>query len=234
MGLLKLLVKLGNGSSVHVILPDRIAYDELVYISDNCPALKFLSFPGSNIPKQTIDSIPSLVCKWKNLEHLHLEYISHGLPLPKIIEEIGRHCKNFTGISVNGGPIGDEMVSVIVTWLPKLRTLDLSGIFEVLNIGVYLPKKNLLKILEGCKELDVLAVRECSQLKIDDEVLKQASYIKNFKYEVLDDFSDFYSDDYYDFGLDYYGYDGYYDYDDFTNYLEDDWDDWVTYLPEDM
>nr|DAD22517.1 TPA_asm: hypothetical protein HUJ06_023980 [Nelumbo nucifera] len=34
MGLVKLLVKLGHGSSVKVILPDEFAYEELVYISD--------------------------------------------------------------------------------------------------------------------------------------------------------------------------------------------------------
>ncbi|XP_010241682.1 PREDICTED: uncharacterized protein LOC104586221 [Nelumbo nucifera] len=218
MGLLNFLLKLSNGSSVKVILPDTIAYNELAYISDKCPALEFLAFPSPSIPKDIADKIPSLVHKWKNLEHLHLEYLQGGFPFPKIIEEIGRHRKNFIGISVNAGTIDDEVVSAIVTWLPKLRTLDLSGVFGILDIGVTLSKKNLLKILEGCKELDVLAVRKCIQLKIDDEILKQASHIKNFKYEVMNEYCDFGSD--------------YYDYDDFTNYLEGDWNDWVVYLSE--
>lgn len=43
-------------------------------------------------------------------------------------------------------------------------------------------KGALMLILEGCKELKVLDVRDCLGLLIDDEALKKASTIETFLY----------------------------------------------------
>ncbi|KAL6971023.1 hypothetical protein U1Q18_030704 [Sarracenia purpurea var. burkii] len=114
--------------------------------------------------------IPNLVSKWKNLEFLRLQscYL-----MQKILTQISIHCKNFVGLEVTRADIWEREASAIVTIVPHIKYLSLRY--------AYMNKKNLVMILQGCKELVHFDVRDCIGFdEGDDEILKLASHISMF------------------------------------------------------
>ncbi|KAH7857188.1 hypothetical protein Vadar_009970 [Vaccinium darrowii] len=127
-------------SATVVALPSYCTQEALVYVAEECPDLRNLELPR-NLDSDLMLKIPNLISKWKNLEHLTLNY-SFEIP---IIAEISIHCKNFYSLTVRRARIGSDEASAIVTLLPNIRYLELSD-GCVLN-------ENLLRVLQGCKEL---------------------------------------------------------------------------------
>lgn len=96
-------------------------------------------------------------------------------PFIEIVKEISSHCKKLVGLQVCGVFCVEE-VAAIPAFLPKLKYLCL--------IGSRVSKDGLITVLKGSIELEELHVEECVELEVDDEVLKHASHIKSFKYDV--------------------------------------------------
>ena len=116
------------------------------------------------------DIIPSLMVKWKNLEFLSLGDSSSTI---QILEHICSNLPNLSGLSITDGYIDHETALAIVSLAPKLKYLVLEG--------AELDKENLVLILQGCKQLVKLDVRNCIGFDADDEdISKLASGIKNF------------------------------------------------------
>ena len=135
-----------------------------------CPKLKILDVGSYNISINAI--IPKFISKWKNLEMLKLgKYY-----LKEILPQIGLHCNNFIWLSAPYNYFHKDDASALVASLPKLEYLDLhGGGFE---------KEALLMILQGCKHLVHLDVRQCFGFDDDDaEILELASHIPVFMCE---------------------------------------------------
>lgn len=170
-GLIKLVVNRSQRSATLLQLPDKCTRDELVYVSDECPALKHLVLPG-NVLFDHENIIPGLISKWKSLEMLRLGSCSYN-NLLEILDQINLHCKNFVSLSVTGAYIGNETASKIVTLLPNIKYLILNK--------TTLYKQSVVIILQGCKQLVQLDVRNCTGFEEgDDEIVTLASQIKNF------------------------------------------------------
>lgn len=114
----------------------------------------------------------SLIKNWSDLEWLELE--SKPSSLGGITKQIGIHCKNFNGLKISG-VIEMNDVLEIVTFLPKIGVLDLSGS----RIG----KEEVLAIVDGCKDLKGLSLKGCVGLEVDGELKERVKGIAAFEFE---------------------------------------------------
>lgn len=93
----------------------------------------------------------------------------------EIISRISIHCKNFRRLHIKSG-ICEIASSAIVNLLPNIKYLSLRS--------AYVFRDDLIILLQGCKELEVLDARDCVGFdEGDDEVLKLASRIASFSCE---------------------------------------------------
>ncbi|XP_077215584.1 F-box/LRR-repeat protein At3g48880-like [Tasmannia lanceolata] len=169
MGLLKLVVARSRGSAVALRFPSRyLDLEHIVYVSDECPALKCLGLPWFNYGLRCKFN-PELLGRWKHLEILLLEDIPDSIT--EMLQVISSHCKNFVGLQLRGY-VDYNLASAFATYLPKIKYLNLSFSF--------LSKENLMVILEGCKDLELLYLRNCVGFDLDEVILKKASHIRDF------------------------------------------------------
>ncbi|KAJ6796595.1 F-box/LRR-repeat protein-like [Iris pallida] len=188
-GFMKNLIDRSRGSAVELAFPsERFAsLQELEYASTNCSKLKVLGLP--NMFQQEDKHLPGFIRKWKDLEFLTMARKPSSFV--EMVEQIGLHCKNFKGLSLSGTVVDDEDAFAIVEHLPKLRHLVVRG--------CPLSKRQLLLILDGCRELEVVDVSNCTGFVADDEIKKAASFVKEFKCEgakMEEDYMDLYDDVY--------------------------------------
>jgi len=137
-----------------------------------CPALTALSLP-SDILRCKSSIVPTLIGRWEHLENL---WLGSSENLVNIITQISLACNKFSGLCVSSATIEEEEASAIVTNLPNIKCLILRG------ARIYF--WNLVIILQGCKNLVHLDVRDCLGFySCDERVLELASHIKTFKFE---------------------------------------------------
>ncbi|PIA32925.1 hypothetical protein AQUCO_04300109v1 [Aquilegia coerulea] len=167
--LITLSVLRSCGTAVRVVFREDSTYGDFILVL-GCPSLKILTLPKF-LDGHHIEEIPSLTGKWTNLEALcmHSRYC-----LVETLTQIRTHCKNFKSLTIfNRGTILSDKASAIVTLLPKIKDLTLRE--------TYLPRVSLQLILLGCKDLELLDVRDCVGFDEDDvEIWKMALHIKNF------------------------------------------------------
>ncbi|KAA8548420.1 hypothetical protein F0562_000104 [Nyssa sinensis] len=142
--------------------------EALIYVANECPALKYLALPSDLMYHQGF-TISSLICKWKKLEMLRLK---DSYNLEATLTQVSLHCKNFVGLDFTPANIGEDGASVvaigeheasaIVTLLPNIKHLVLRCAF--------LKREFLVMILQGCKELVHLDVRDCIGFKADNGI----------------------------------------------------------------
>ncbi|KAJ6426113.1 hypothetical protein OIU84_026656 [Salix udensis] len=201
MRLSNLLLVVAMGVALIFLFRVTVQKEVLNYIADECPALISLSLPADRIlsSEYSLLILPTVIGKWEHLENLWLESSDC---LVYIITEIALACSKFSGLSVSSATIGEEQASAIVTYLPNIKSLILRG--------ARMDLKNLVIILQGCKNLVHLDVRDCRGfISGDERVLELASNIKTFMCEgsMVDDYDD--GDHYiiHDFIDNLYGYD---------------------------
>ncbi|KAF9625244.1 hypothetical protein IFM89_020830 [Coptis chinensis] len=184
--LIKFAVSRSCGTATMVALPNDCTFEDLNYISEECKALKILIVPYLDATPKQRQCIPELIAKLNYLENLGI----CGVELNKIVTQIGIHCSNFVGLFINSSIHFDEATS-IVTNLPKIKHLSLRN--------CSLPRECLIQILNGCRDLVLFDVRGCIGFDEDDEeILKLASHIKDFRPQ-----GSMLYDDYYETGADY-------------------------------
>ncbi|KAI8002732.1 F-box/LRR-repeat protein [Camellia lanceoleosa] len=205
---IKYVIKRSKRSATFISLPGCCTEEALIYIAEECPGLKTLMLP---LPHDHMLKIPKLISNWKSLEFLRL---GNSNQMQEFITEISIHCNNFVGLSVVSAYIWKDEASAIVTLLPNINYLSLRY--------ASMKKENLVMILQGCKELEYVDVRDCIGFNEgDDEILKFASHIRTFKHKgscLFDDVDYCHYEDnvdldfchYEDNDIDYCHYDGFY------------------------
>lgn len=96
----------------------------------------------------------------------------------QIIDQIGLHCENFVSLSVAAQPFDFGISSAIVSNLANIKSLVLKH--------VVLGKEDIMMLLLGCEELELLYIQNCPFLdfkEFDVEMLQLASRVKDFKCE---------------------------------------------------
>ncbi|XP_074362370.1 uncharacterized protein LOC141702621 [Apium graveolens] len=170
--LIKFVVDRSQGCATTIVLPRCISTEDLIFVSDKCPSLKVVAV-FDTYDGDVGCAISDLLAKWKKLEVLKLDGCLN-LDLVLIIDEIGLNCKNFVELCVINTDINQSAASAIVSNLSTIKRLVLDR--------TNLEKVNLVLILRGCKELELLYVRDCVGFDKDDgEILMFASEIKDFR-----------------------------------------------------
>lgn len=116
--------------------------------------------------------------------------LESGNDFEEILSQISIHCKDFWGLRVsNADIVNDEEAIAIVNFLPKIKHLILRD--------AHIHRDALMKLLQGCTELQVLDVSDCIGFSEDDgEILKLASHITNFSCKGSSEYDDdFYGED---------------------------------------
>nr|CAN65996.1 hypothetical protein VITISV_007693 [Vitis vinifera] len=164
----------------HLIFPEYIKPDDIWEedspdrgFAERCPILKVLDVGLYNSSIKHI--IPKFVSKWKSLERMRIGKF-HVKSVLRLLPQIGLHCNNFIWLSAPYSYIRKDEALGIVASLPKLKYLDLHGAdFE---------KEAVVMILQGCKQLVHLDIRDCRGFRGDDaEILELASHIPSFMCE---------------------------------------------------
>ncbi|XP_017245809.1 F-box protein FBW2 [Daucus carota subsp. sativus] len=149
--LMKFVVNRSQRRATILVLPYSCNREELLYVSEECWCCHHV--------------IPSLIIKWKNLEALKL---GNPIFINDILEPIPIALLDLRNCSVGG-----EAAAAIVSHFPKLKRLIMNE--SIVN------KEDLLLIMQGCKQLDHLHVRNCSGFdEGDEDILRLSSGIKHF------------------------------------------------------
>ncbi|KAF1002013.1 hypothetical protein AG4045_006834 [Apium graveolens] len=156
--LIKFVVDRSQGCATTIVLPRCISTEDLIFVSDKCPSLKVVAV-FDTYDGDVGCAISDLLAKWKKLEVLKLDGCLN-LDLVLIIDEIGLNCKNFVELCVINTDINQSAASAIVSNLSTIKRLVLDR--------TNLEKVNLVLILRGCKELELLYVRDCVGFDKDD------------------------------------------------------------------
>ncbi|KAG0473830.1 hypothetical protein HPP92_015687 [Vanilla planifolia] len=108
--------------------------------------------------------------RWKELEILEMTWKPDSFV--EVLEQIRMNCPNFMGLHICGF-FDEEDAQAIVRCLPRLKILVMSGSF--------VRRRDLMVILDGCKELEVLDVSMCRGFDADSEIVQKASRIRRFE-----------------------------------------------------
>ncbi|KAJ8627347.1 hypothetical protein MRB53_020654 [Persea americana] len=174
-GFLKFTVSRSSRSAVELRVPSLdvtyVQLEDLAYISNECPSLKIVCL-AHTLLSEVDKYFPRCITNWRDLQKLHMQVKPNSFA--QIVVEIGSHCKNFFELKTRG-PFTFEEANVIAAWLPNIKYLHLCK--------CSITRESLLIILKGCKELEILDVRNCKGFDVDEEILKLSSNIKTFDYE---------------------------------------------------
>lgn len=164
------VVSRSQGSVTTLVLPGTCSYQALEYVSDECPDLKFLGL-SLDLLYHSGPVIVNLISKWKNLQVLS---VGHCYKLNEIFAQLRLHCKKFVGLICCYSWIGHEEALAIAS-MPKIKYLSFRK--------VHFHQNNLLMILQSCRELELLDLRDCSGFDYCNETRRIASHIRNFRCE---------------------------------------------------
>lgn len=155
---MKLAVRRSCGTAVELHFPlfFEVSAEDLAHASTGCPKLKVLGMDSLRSDSEL--HLARLIGKWKELEQLEME--TGPSSISDLAAAISLGCRNFRGLSMSG-EVKMEDALAIADCLPKLKKLNLSR--------SYLPKRELLAIMDGCRELETLSVKHCVGFNADDE-----------------------------------------------------------------
>ena len=135
--------------------------------------------PAWNRIKKT--GICKAISGWKDLESLTMPSIANP---PYLLDEISKHCKNFSELKIMG-PCDIYFASSLAAFLPKLKVLSLRC--------STLYKDALILILDSLEHLEVLNISHCILMEalpapqhkrivkeIDQTIHQKASRLREF------------------------------------------------------
>ncbi|KAJ4839861.1 F-box protein fbw2 [Turnera subulata] len=140
---------------------DRI----LSFVADYASSLQTLKVPRSDISDSIVEQLAG---RLSTITFLDVSYCcnigARGL------EAIGKHCKSLVGLCRNMHPLDAELVQddeahAIATTMPKLKRLEMA--YHLVSTG------DVMMILSSCRELELLDLRGCWNVKFDDKFLEE-------------------------------------------------------------
>lgn len=142
------------------------------FVADHAKSLQTLRLPRSEISDPIVEE---LAWKLSTITFLDVSYCRKmGAPA---LEAIGKHCKFLTGLRRIMHPLeiidkltqDDEALAIAAT-MPKLKHLEIAYLL--------VSTEPVLKILASCCELELLDVRGCWNVKLDEKLIKKFSGLK--------------------------------------------------------
>jgi len=160
-------------------------------------SLQTLVLPRSEISDSIVEQVSA---RLSNITFLDVSYCKKiG---PRALEAFGKHCKSLVGLRRTMHPLEaadkvsqDDEAYAIASSMPKLRHLEVAYLL--------LTTHGVLEILSRCKDLELLDLRGCWEVKLDESLLKERhtglkvlgpqvedSYERSFWDECSEDYSD--------------------------------------------
>lgn len=135
-------------------------------------SLQTLQLPGSTMNDSVMERAATML---SSLTSLDLSYcINIGA---QALEAVGKHCKSLTTLQRVMHPLevieklsqDDEALAIAAT-MPRLKHLEIAYLL--------IDTSSVVKILENCKHLELLDVRGCWNVKLDDMCMKRYPNLK--------------------------------------------------------
>lgn len=167
--MLLLLIGRSCGSLRKLCVYGLATETSLSLVADHAQSLENLRLLRSEISDSMVEQVAARFCR---LSSLDLSYCTKiGAPA---LKALGNHCKLLTSLQRNMHPWDvaertsqDDEAYAISTTMPQLKHLELA----YLNITT----DGAFRILNACRELKLLDIRGCWNVKLDDKFLKDRS-----------------------------------------------------------
>ncbi|PIN12918.1 hypothetical protein CDL12_14466 [Handroanthus impetiginosus] len=170
--MLQLLISRSCGSLRKLSVSGIVSDQSILFIANHAQSLRTLRLPRSeindSIMERTAGSLSAITC-------LDLSYcINIGA---QALEAIGKHCKSLTSLRRVMHPLEvinkhsqDDEALAIATTMPKLKHLEIAYLL--------IDTSSVVEILKNCKNLELLDVRGCWNVNLDEKFIKKFPKLK--------------------------------------------------------
>lgn len=225
--MLRLLITRSSGSLRKLSVSGVTSEETMSFIADHAQSLHTLRIPRSEINDPILGKSASLLSK---ITYLDLSYCTNlGAPA---LEAIGRNCKSLTTLLrvmhrddiFNWDSQDEEALAIapaLEAWSklwPRLEHLEIAYLL--------VSTSSVMEIINNCKNLELLDVRGCWAVNLEEDFVKGFPKLKVVGPDVMVCYEDIGWDDHSDNG----GYLGWDDSSESDEYFDDMWD---AYLIED-
>ncbi|GMI98054.1 SKP1/ASK-Interacting protein 18, F-BOX WITH WD-40 2 [Hibiscus trionum] len=170
--MLQMLITRSSGSLRKLCVTGLANDRSFSFIADNAKSLQTLRLPRSEISDSVVEQVAG---RLSTVTFLDVSYCRNiGAPA---LEAIGKHCKLLMGLRRTMHPLEvidklsqDDEAFAIATTMPKLKQLEVAYLL--------ISTEGVLKVLENCPELELLDVRGCWNVKLDENFIKKFSQLK--------------------------------------------------------
>lgn len=170
--MLQMLITRSSGSLRKLCVSSMLSEPTLSFIADHAKSLHTLLMPRSEISDLIVEEV---AVKLSTITILDVSYCRNiGA---RALEAVGNNCKCLTVLRRTMHPLDvidmltqDDEALAIATTMPKLKHLGMAYSL-ISTVGV-------LEILENCPELELLDVRGCWNVKLDEKSVKKPSSLK--------------------------------------------------------
>ncbi|XVF61578.1 hypothetical protein PTKIN_Ptkin08bG0141400 [Pterospermum kingtungense] len=180
--MLQMLITRSSGSLRKLCVTSLPNDTSFSFIADNAKSLQILRLPRSEISDSMMEEVAGRLFSVTFLDVSYCRNIGAAA-----LEAIGKHCKLLTGLRRTMHPLEvvgklsqDDEALAIATTMPKLKQLEVAYLL--------ISTEGVLKILENCPDLELLDVRGCWNVKLDDNFVKKFSRLKVVGPHVVDYF----------------------------------------------
>ncbi|CAI9109500.1 OLC1v1009330C1 [Oldenlandia corymbosa var. corymbosa] len=216
--MLRLLVTWSCGSLRRLSVSGISNDPSFAFVANHAKYLQTLSLQRSEISDSIVEQVAA---KLSAVTFLDLSYCSkigaHAL------EAVGKHCKFLTSLRrimhplevIDKGSQDDEALAIAST-MPKLKHLEVAYLL--------VRTASMVEVLTKCTQLELLDIRGCWDVKLDENFLKKFPALKLVGPNVTDFYDVNYSD-YWDSCSDYSDSSGYLAWDFVADDMDDDYDE---------
>uniref|UniRef100_A0A5B7A0Y9 F-box protein FBW2 n=1 Tax=Davidia involucrata TaxID=16924 RepID=A0A5B7A0Y9_DAVIN len=170
--MLQMLIARSCGSLRKLCISGLSTDQSFSFIADHAKSLQTLRLPRSEISDSIVEQVAG---RLSSITFLDVSYCRKiGAPA---LEVIGKHCKFLTGLRRTMHPLevidklsqDDEALAIAAT-MPKLKHLEMAYLLVC--------TKSVLAILANCHELELLDVRGCWNVHLDEKFMKNFTRLK--------------------------------------------------------
>lgn len=161
--MLQMLITRSCGSLRKLCVSSVLSEPSFSFIADHAKSLHTLRLPRSDISNSVVEQVAG---RLSTITFLDVSYCKNIGALA--LEAIGKHCKLLNGLRRTMHPLDviakltqDDEALAIAETMPKLKHLEMAYLL--------ISTDAVLKILANCPDLELLDVRGCWNVKLEDK-----------------------------------------------------------------
>ncbi|XP_016449347.1 F-box protein FBW2-like [Nicotiana tabacum] len=170
--MLQLLITRSCGSLRKLCVSGLSREPSFTFIANNAKSLQMLRLPKSDIGDSAVEQVAGM---FSNITFLDVSYcIKIGA---RALGAIGKHCRCLTGLRRTMHPLEvidklsqDDEALAIARTMPKLKQLEIAYML----VGT----TSITEVLKNCGHLELLDVRGCWNVNLDENFVKKFHQLK--------------------------------------------------------